>query len=307
MKMHVLFFWLKSGHGRADGWKLLHTVLLSFPKILPLCVNLITIDLKAVILLKRTVSINVMSDQSCLLHRPDTIYCWPSKVTNSETWMCSKTNHKGRKNTTWVSLRKGERKHTLKSYSMMACEEAPWRTVQSTGPVTALRNQDETLRPAVGPLAGAVAPGVCVHSTDGLSYSQDPVQSRGSHSPTLLFSCLEERPRRCFRLEFIFLPFIRASLSSGLYDVVLFILPQSRLMLLSTYSTFQISQWHEVALWYHHGNIGVGVGSYIEKKTHTQEKGKERKWSLTRCHSEGDTDPTVPCQHPRSDLSCFLI
>lgn len=67
-----------------------------------------------------------------------------------------------------------------------------------------------------------------------------PVQSSGSvtsastaaqhtadgptHSLTLLFSCLEERPRRCIRLESIFFPFIRASLSSGLHDVVLFIL-----------------------------------------------------------------------------------
>lgn len=35
---------------------------------------------------------------------------------------------------------------------------------------------------------------------------------------------------------------------------------ESRLMFWSIHSTLKISQWQEVGLWYHHGNIEVGVG-----------------------------------------------
>lgn len=146
----------------------------------------------------------------------------------SETLIFSKTNNKGRKNTTSSTLRKGERKYMSKSHSMMVCKEAPQRTVQSADP---------GWDPQIWLLGVCAVMDVGVHSPDGLSYSPDPVQSSGSastaaqhtadgptHSLTLLFSCLEERPRRCIRPESIFFPFIRASLSSGLRDVVLFIL-----------------------------------------------------------------------------------
>lgn len=161
------------------------------------------------------------------------------------------------------------------------------------GPMTALRNQDEILRPEVGPFAAAVGPGFCVvhdtgvHSTVGISCFQDPIQSSGSvTSASTTVQLTADRPSHthshCYLAtwrkdpECVFACSLFSFLLSGLHwglGCMMSLFPslfwvffifncslESRLMFLSTHSTFKIPQGQQVVLWYHHSNIQVGVG-----------------------------------------------